>query len=268
MDLKALAKERGLRDYSRMKKAELIAFIQNNQPTPGPQTRPPRPTRPPPPPPQLVRFRSDRPRQSELLRQPSSREMDIFEQQEMRENGSKVTSKLNDWYDWLVNHVAKTIKDNASGAFKTFKDKVVELYNRVTGNENQTQQNNIEEPREPEYFNPIEREQTFSRAYRSYRINGRPRMDVDTFFEQIRQNLIHLMDREQTDLGSARVQTTAWIRFKQALEDDFGNIIGFDRVELPFNSRTMEIFQGSDFNEIVNEMFAHSGQLRQGSALL
>ena len=41
------------------------------------------------------------------------------------------------------------------------------------------------------------------------------------------------------------------------MEDDFGNVIGFDRVELPFNSRTTEIFQGSDLNEIVNEMFTH-----------
>ena len=119
-------------------------------------------------------------------------------------------------------------------------------------------------PREPteshepeESFNPIEREQTFSRAYRSYRINGRPRMNVDTLFNWIRQNLIDLMTRELMDLGSARVPTTAWIRFKQALEDDSGNVILFDWVELPFNSRMMEIFQGSDFNEIVIEMFAH-----------
>ena len=82
-------------------------------------------------------------------------------------------------------------------------------------------------------------------------------MDVDTFFDRIRQSLIDLINREVTDLGSARVQTTTWIRFRQALEDDLGNMIGFDRVRLPFNSRMTEIFQGSDFNEIVNEMFAH-----------
>ena len=47
VELKALAKERGLQGYSRLKKkAELIAFLQNNlQPM---CTRPPRPTRPPP----------------------------------------------------------------------------------------------------------------------------------------------------------------------------------------------------------------------------
>ena len=82
--LKALPKERGLRGHSKLRKAELITFLQNNlQPstsTPrpdtrtrsqalNPRTRPPRPTRPSPPPLQLVRFRPDRPRQPELLRQ-------------------------------------------------------------------------------------------------------------------------------------------------------------------------------------------------------
>ena len=127
VDLKALAKEYGLRGYSRLIKAELIAFLREprTSPTPiPPRTRPPRPSRPPPPPP-LVRFRPDRPRQ----------EMDIFEQWEMHKNRPVVTRKLNDWYDWLVNHVPKTIKDDASSAFKTFKDKIMELYNRVTGNQ-------------------------------------------------------------------------------------------------------------------------------------
>ena len=85
VDLKAIAEERGLRGYSRLKKAGLIALLRDNLqshtrppsiPTPAIRTRPPRPTRPPPPPPppqaQLVRFRPDRPRQPELLRQLNS----------------------------------------------------------------------------------------------------------------------------------------------------------------------------------------------------
>ena len=82
-------------------------------------------------------------------------------------------------------------------------------------------------------------------------------MDVDTFFDRIRQNLIDLMNRELTDLGSARMQTTAWIRFIQALEDDFGNIIGSNRVEKAFNSTMTEIHQGSDLNEIIDEILIH-----------
>ena len=60
-----------------------------------------------------------------MLRQPSPQEMNKLEQQEMSKSRSQVTSKLNDWYDWLINHVPKTIKDCASRAFKTFKDKII-----------------------------------------------------------------------------------------------------------------------------------------------
>ena len=52
-ELKALARDRGLRNYSRMRKAELVALLQNNPPpcqsrasaAPTPHTTPP----PPPP---------------------------------------------------------------------------------------------------------------------------------------------------------------------------------------------------------------------------
>ena len=44
---KALAKERGLRRYSKLRNAELIALLQT--PPPAPRTRPPRPNRHPPP---------------------------------------------------------------------------------------------------------------------------------------------------------------------------------------------------------------------------
>ena len=73
-ELKAIAREHGLRGYSRLRKTEFIALLQNDlrptpapRPIPAPRTRPPRPTRPPPPSPS-VRFRPDRPRQPELLR--------------------------------------------------------------------------------------------------------------------------------------------------------------------------------------------------------
>ena len=91
----------------------------------------------------------------------------------------------------------------------------------------------------------IERERAFRRAYRSYRVNGRPRMDVDTFFSHIRGELISLITRELTDLNSVRVQTTMWIRFIQ----EFEGVLEIDRVELAFNSRMMVVHQGSDLEE-------------------
>ena len=112
------------------------------------------------------------------------------------------------------------------------------LYKRFKGEGEQN-----EEVFSPEVsFNPIELEQAFDRAYRSYRINRISRIDVETFFDQFRQNLIDLMNRELTDLDSARAQMTAWISFTKEVEDGNGNEIRVDRVRLPFNSRMTEIF--------------------------
>ena len=92
----------------------------------------------------------------------------------MSKSRRQVKSNLNIWYGWLVNHALKPYKHKASRAFKTFKDKIMGLYNTVTGFGAQVQWST-----EPKPFNPIERE--FGGSYRSYRINGRPRMDVETF---------------------------------------------------------------------------------------
>ena len=127
--------------------------------------------------------------------------------------------------NWLINHVPKPIKDGASKAFKTFKDKVMGLYNRVTGSAG-----NGTRIKEPKPFKPIELEQAFGGAYRSYRINGKPKMDVDTFFNRIRKELIELIKRELKTQTLARIQTTAWIRF--ICDDEEGQ----ERVELAFNS--------------------------------
>ena len=59
-ELKALARDRGLRNYSRVRKAELVALLQDNPPpgqshtsvAPTPHTRAPHPNRSPPPAPQ------------------------------------------------------------------------------------------------------------------------------------------------------------------------------------------------------------------------
>ena len=197
-ELNSLARDRGLRNYSRMRKAELVALLQNSPP-PGQSRTSTSPT----PPTQTWEPIDDR-----KPRKPSSQKIDIFEQQEMSKSRPQVKGKLNKWYGWLINHVPKPIKDGASKAFKTFKEKVMGLYNRVTGSiGNETR------IKEPKLFKPIELEQAFRGAYRSHRINGRPKMDVDTFFNRIRKELIELIKRELKTRTSARIQTTAWIRF-------------------------------------------------------
>ena len=255
-----------------MRKAKLVALLQNNPP-PAPRTRPQRPTRPPPPPPPTQTWE---PIDDRRPRKPSPQEMDMFEQQEMSKSRPQVKGKLNKWYDWLINHVPKPIKDGASKAFKTFKDKVMGLYSRVTGSTQQSTGPSTAEQcaasAEPKPFKPIELEEALGGAYRSYRINGRPKIDVDTFFNRIGKRRIELIERELKTRTSARIQTTAWIRFvRDRLLGGPGEAHdeeGQERVELAFNSLMTSVYRGSEMDQIVDGMIADMKFQIENPALL
>ena len=72
----------------------------------------------------------------------------------------------------------------------------------------------------------------FGRAFKSYGVEGTPKMDPDTFYDLIKKDLIDLITRELKDLKSARIQMTTWIRFRKDNE----------LVELAFNSRLTDFF--------------------------
>ena len=89
--------------------------------------------------------------------------------------------------------------------------------------------------------------QAFSLAYRSYRLEGEPGVDPDTFFKLINKDVINLIAKELNELRSARIQTATWIRF---LKDE-------EKVELAFNSRMTDFFKGSGFEQLVKGMLNH-----------
>ena len=74
-ELKPLARDSGLRNYSRMRKTESVALLQNNGTPENPRAPTPR-TRPPPPPPPT---RTWEPIDDRRPKKPSRQEMDIFE---------------------------------------------------------------------------------------------------------------------------------------------------------------------------------------------
>ena len=106
-------------------------------------------------------------------------------------------------------------------------------------------------------WGPRQLEGAFGGAYRRYRIDGMPRMDLDTFLNRIKRFLIELLKRESRT-GAVTAKTTTWFRFRK------------DRglVELAFNSRMMNVYNLSNMGEIVNEMIAHMKGQIENPALL
>ena len=76
-------------------------------------------------------------------------------------------------------------------------------------------------------------------------------MDVDTFFNRIRKELIELIKRELKTRTSARIQMTAWIRF--VCDDEEGQ----ERVELAFNSLMTSVYQGFEPDQLVDRMITN-----------
>ena len=87
-------------------------------------------------------------------------------------------------------------------------------------------------------------------------------MDVDTFFNRIRKELIRLIKRELKTRTSARIQTTVWIRFVRDDEE------GQERVELAFNNLMTSVYRGSEPDQMVDGMITNMKFQIENPALL
>ena len=121
-ELKALAREHRLRGYSQLRKAELIAFLQDNAPqelqSPR-QQRPPRPSRPTLPPPQMSTWEptDDRLRPAGGARQSELEEAPLTERQ-LKHRRNK-DSKLNKKFKNLEKEI-----NNFKSQMDSLKDKI------------------------------------------------------------------------------------------------------------------------------------------------
>ena len=62
---------------------------------------------------------------------PSPHKMDTFEKEEMKKSRPLVKNKLNEWYDWLVDHIPKQIKNATNKKFLELKNSILTLYDDV-----------------------------------------------------------------------------------------------------------------------------------------
>ena len=258
-ELRAIAKERGLRGYYKLRKAELVSLLE----TP---IRPPR-----------------RPGQKKSLGKvillPKPESMDIFEQQEMMKNRSVVKNKLNEWYDWLVGYVPKPIKEPVGNAFSKVKNSVMKLYEKGK----KTLLREVEEEAEKEHENenvedltPVEQKHAMNGAYKSFRIGGQEKTDIDSYIAFVKPKIQKLIEEQVKVLVSAKVQMHMWVMWKkedQIIRLDDEDMADWNeeekqawqgskknhevKVEKAFNSKMTEVFQGSNVEEIVYNMFAY-----------
>ena len=103
---------------------------------------------------------------------------------------------------------------------------------------------------------PILLSKAFNNAYRSYKINGKSKIDVNVFFTNIRNTLENLICKETTR-EALGIQITTWIKF--AKEDD--------TIDLAFNSKMMVAYRLNDTNELVRDMISQTLQQIENPAL-
>ena len=262
-ELRAIAKERGLRGYYKLRKAELVSSLKET----------------------LIRP-SRRPGQRKSLGKvtllPKPEEMDTFEQQEMTRTRSVLKSKLNEWYDWLVEYVPESIRKPVSSAFSKAKNHVMRLYGNVKKRLGLKEQ--VEEQAEKEHgeehvegVEPVEHVEAMNGACKSFRIDGQRKADVGGYIALVKPHVQKLVGEQLKALDAAKVQMHLWVVWKKKerlliqLDDD--DVKGWSeeekqawpesdgayetKVEKVFNSRMTEIFQGSDVEDVLSVMFTH-----------
>ena len=213
---------------------------------------------------------------------PKPEDMDSFELQEMAKTRSAVKSKLNEWYDWLVDYVPESIKKPVSSAFSKAKSHIMKLYGNVKKRLGLKEQ--VEELAEKEHgeehvegVEPVEHTEAMNGAYKSFRVDGRGKTDVDSYIALVKPEVQKLVEEQVKVLDAAKVQMHLWVMWKKKerlliqLDDD--DMEGWSdsqkqtwlesdgsyetKVDKVFNSAMTEIFRGSNVEDLLSVMFAH-----------
>ena len=286
-ELKALARERNLRGYSRLRKAELITFLReednNEREAPAPQAQ-----RQQEEPQQLTKrqLKRRRNKNSKLNKKFKnlSKEIDNLRFQieelenkitkasqstnarfkrkkirSMKRDVVKAIEKLKKSEKSLESIKSRILKNNNSS--KRIENKIAKLNKKIRRAKNKRNKERLIAKRDSLRWGPKELEGAFGGAYRRYRIDGIEGkghiLDVETFFARTRKFLIDLLNKETMN-RAVRSQATTWIRF---VRDEV------EQVGLAFNSRMMTVYSLNDKNEIVTAMIEHMAQQIENPAL-
>ena len=296
-ELKALAREHKLRGYSRLRKAELIAFLQDEDRR---QEEPPiRELELEVPQPLVValtkrQLKHRRDKNSKLNKKFKnlSKEIDNLKSQieelenkiakaaqstnagfkrkkirSMKRDVVKAIEKLKESEKSFKSIESRIPKNNNSkrSSSKRIENKIAELKKKIRRVKNKKNKERLIAKRNSLKielsWGPKELEGAFGGAYRRYRIDGIEGkghvLDVETYFARTRKFLIDLLNKGTTN-RAVRSEATTWIR----LVRDEG-----EQVSLAFNSRMMTVYNLNDKSKIVTVMTEHMTQQIENPAL-
>ena len=296
-ELKALARERKLRGYSRLRKAELIAFLkdedrrQEEPPTREPELEVPQPLAVALTKRQLKCRRNKNSKLNKKFKN-LSKEIDNLKSQieelenkiakaaqstkagfkrkkirSMKRDVVKAIEKLKESEKSFESIESRIPKNNNSerSSSKRIENKIAELNKKIRRAKNKKNKECLIAKRDSLKielsWGPKELEGAFGGAYRCYRIYGIEGkghvLDVKTYFARTRKFLIDLLNKVTTN-RAVRSQATIWISF---VRDEV------EQVSLAFNSRMMTVYNLNDKSEIVTMMIEHMAQQIENPAL-
>ena len=293
-ELKALARERKLRGYSRLRKAELIAFLQDKDrrqeepPTRETELEVPQPLMVALTKRQLKRRRNKNSKLNKKFKN-LSKEIDNLKSQieelenkiakaaqstnarfkrkkirSMKRDVVKAIEKLKESkksFESIESRIIPKNNNSKRSSSKRIENMIAELNKKIRRAKNKKNKERLIAKRNSLKielsWGPKKLEGAFGGAYRRYRIDRIEGMDVETYFARTRKFLIDLLNKETTN-RAVRSQATTWIRF---VRDEV------EQVSLAFNSRMMTVYNLNDKSEIVTTMIEHMAQQIENPAL-
>ena len=121
-----------------------------------------------------------------------------------------VESRLGKLHKWLDNYVPKPIKKAVDKAFITFKNRIPRLYDGAKKTLKDIVEKKAEEEEEEEDVDltPHEYERALKGAYRSFMMPGKPKTDIDSYFEEAKSYIKIVIENQLKEMGSAKIIMT------------------------------------------------------------